>query len=337
MALLQKIHFDTMLIWVMICILFMGGFMIENNIRLVDVLTVLQKDLFDAKYHNRRRKLRFNISWQDEIVIHNKKVKMVRDFKEMYLNKDKFLEQAILSIGTNNKKRLNLQDVVFQFIEIDTHKWLFIGAYQVINLDGDGFNELKKEHFKYANAIKLKELEQFSGRLVVDFINKPQQFYYTSDDIISNVVVSEILPEPYLNMEEKFVGYEHVNKDYKTLFRLLKNKEWKENLSNVFGVYVLTDKNTGKHYVGSATGSNGIYGRWAVYLDKGYDDTDKDYPNKKLKELVKSKGINYIKDNFQYSILEIFPKTELGKTKALEREVYWKDVLKTREFGYNDN
>ncbi|MCQ2581342.1 MAG: hypothetical protein MJ164_04220, partial [Alphaproteobacteria bacterium] len=150
--------------------------MIENNIRLVDVLTVLQKDLFDVTYHNRRRKLRFNISWQDEIVIHNKKVKMVRDFKEMYLNKDKFLEQAILSIGTNNKKRLNLQDVVFQFIEIDTHKWLFIGAYRVINLDGDGFNELKKEHFKYANAIKLKELEQFSGRLVVDFINKPQQF-----------------------------------------------------------------------------------------------------------------------------------------------------------------
>ena len=49
------------------------------------------------------------------------------------------------------------------------------------------------------------------------------------------------------------------------------------------------------------------------------------------------KGIDYIKKHFQYSILEIFPKSELGKQKALNREKYWKKVLQSREFGYNAN
>ncbi len=71
-------------------------------------------------------------------------------------------------------------------------------------------------------------------------------------------------------------------------------------------------------------------------LQAGYDSTES-YPNKQLKKLVKEKGIEYIQRNFSYSLLEIFPKTETGRAKAPERESYWKDVLKTREFGYNVN
>ena len=33
-------------------------------------------------------------------------------------------------------------------------------------------------------------------------------------------------------------------------------------LSNVAGVYVIADQATGKLYVGSATGDEGIWGRW---------------------------------------------------------------------------
>ena len=56
-----------------------------------------------------------------------------------------------------------------------------------------------------------------------------------------------------------------------------------------------------------------------------------------MKEIVDKKGIDYIKKHFQYSILEIFSKSELGKQKALNREKYWKKVLQSREFGYNAN
>ena len=75
-------------------------------------------------------------------------------------------------------------------------------------------------------------------------------------------------------------------------------------------------------------------------MNDGYDKLeleDNKYPNKRLKEIVDKKGIDYIKKHFQYSILEIFSKSELGKQKALNREKYWKKVLQSREFGYNAN
>lgn len=94
-------------------------------------------------------------------------------------------------------------------------------------------------------------------------------------------------------------------------------------------------------YVGSATGEEGIFGRWRTYLSKGYDEEEeksKDYPNKGLKEIVKNNGLDYIKNNFQYSILEIFTKNKLGATKALEREKYWKNLLDSHTpHGYNYN
>ncbi len=54
-------------------------------------------------------------------------------------------------------------------------------------------------------------------------------------------------------------------------------------------------------------------------------------------EIVEKYGISYIKKYFQYSLLEIFPKNEVGKQKALQRERYWKKVLKSKEHGYNAN
>ena len=95
-----------------------------------------------------------------------------------------------------------------------------------------------------------------------------------------------------------------------------------------------------KLYVGSAYGEQGIYGRWSVYLSDGYDKNELEaskYPNVKLKKLVNKHGMEYIQKHFQYTLLEIFPKTEIGKQKAIEREQYWKHVMKSREFGYNKN
>ncbi|MBF1034889.1 MAG: GIY-YIG nuclease family protein [Candidatus Nanosynbacter sp.] len=72
--------------------------------------------------------------------------------------------------------------------------------------------------------------------------------------------------------------------------------DWCRALRSRKGVYLITDKNTGKQYVGSAYGEDGILGRWSVYLKSGYAKNEKEnnkYPNKKLKELVKEKGLKY--------------------------------------------
>ena len=70
-------------------------------------------------------------------------------------------------------------------------------------------------------------------------------------------------------------------------------------------------------------------------IDKNEVENGK-YPNKKLQELVTEKGISYIQDNFQYSILETFT-DDVSDEYIIGRESWWKEALHSREFGYNAN
>lgn len=302
---------------------------------------VLQFDELKKKYPKKRIKLRFNTSWKDS----NSEGKLIeRNYLEMYckLENREFFKNSILSLGSGKKSRMSKKDLVFQFIEVEPHIWLLVDAVDVKEADGSllKFDEFRNSYFPVAKVETLTQYQPFFNRLTVNWKNLPQQFYYVKNEIINSVEINEILPKEYLNLENDFVGYENVSKSYVELSNLIMKNSWKNALSDVFGVYVLTDSYTGKLYIGSATGENGIYGRWKTYLEKGYDkseEEDKKYPNKQLRDLVEKKGIGYIKNNFIYTIVEIFPKNEMGKTKALQREIYWKEALKTRENGYNSN
>lgn len=96
------------------------------------------------------------------------------------------------------------------------------------------------------------------------------------------------------------------------------------------GVYLICDKSNGKKYVGSAYGDAGIWSRWACYIGTGHGWNDE------LTKLVCEKGINYARNNFTFSLLEIMTMTTPDKS-ILDRESFWKNVLLTREHGYNKN
>ena len=53
-------------------------------------------------------------------------------------------------------------------------------------------------------------------------------------------------------------------------------------------------------------------------------------------EEIKAKNPNYIIDNFTYSILEILD-LRTPDVEVIRRETFWKDVLKSKEFGMNNN
>lgn len=303
---------------------------------------ILKFDDLKKKYPKKRIKLRFNTSWLD---INSAGEKLYRDYSKMYITENEeekvFFHDSIMSSKSNKKARISDNDIIFQFIEIKYHVWLLVDAVVIINKVGTkkGYNNFTEREFDVAEGESIDIYKPFFGRLTVDWVNKPQQFFYVNDEIINNIVVREVSSKCYLYRDEEFCGYEKLSLSYSDLKNVIDKQMWKDALRNVYGVYLLTDANTGKLYVGSATGENGIYGRWHTYLDKGYDEEEcnKEYPNKRLKELVKSETIDYIKRNFYYTVLEIFSKNEFGKDKALERESYWKMVLKTREKGYNDN
>ena len=70
--------------------------------------------------------------------------------------------------------------------------------------------------------------------------------------------------------------------------------------------------------------------RWSNYASNGHGG------NKELRRLVDEKGFEYIQQFFQYSILENY-NSKIDDAVILERESWWKDILQTRQFGYNDN
>ena len=70
--------------------------------------------------------------------------------------------------------------------------------------------------------------------------------------------------------------------------------------------------------------------RWTDYIDNGHGG------NVALKHIVDTKGLEYIKANFQYSVLENY-NARMDDNYILDREKWWKDTLCTKRFGYNKN
>ena len=148
---------------------------------------------------------------------------------------------------------------------------------------------------------------------------------------METMVVKEILEEPYV---ETFPGYKNVDIYFSDLEIMMKNQKqnlvWKEALS-IRGIYLITDTKTGKRYVGKADSDGGIWRRWRHYIRNGHGG------DIELRALMESKGIDYARENYKFTLLEIITGEE--EDTINEREKHWKRVLLSREerFGYNRN
>lgn len=171
---------------------------------------------------------------------------------------------------------------------------------------------------------ELAEFNKYSGRLIIKFKNRSQTMIRLAESVIDDCEVYQILPDQYEN--ELFPGYDKVKLSWIELNRVINKEGWKVALQNQKGVYLITDTSNGKMYVGSAYGEEMILGRWKTYVKNGHGG------NIELKKI----SFEHIKSHFEYSILEIYKSTTDDKT-ILEKESWWKEILKTREFGYNLN
>ncbi|WP_318450061.1 GIY-YIG nuclease family protein [Photobacterium leiognathi] len=213
--------------------------------------------------------------------------------------------------------------MVISLIELRKHKWLFAGVYKILS------HEKKSEkHIAYQTEL-LAGQDNLIGRLIVHHKRAGRPSYLKGKSDGGDFEICEILPTR-LEIED-FPGHNNVNISYSQLASVIQQgvQTWKGALSNVKGVYLITDTTNGKHYVGSATGSSGIWQRWSSYVSSGHGG------NKELKILLKESGSAH-KTNFQYSILEIAD-THSTDDQIRTRESYWKNVLCSRQFGYNSN
>jgi len=97
---------------------------------------------------------------------------------------------------------------------------------------------------------------------------------------------------------------------------------WRSVLSAVSGVYLLTNPETGKQYVGSAQGASGFWGRWEEYVASGHGG------NRRMRDVPAA--------DYQISVLEV-ASSSAGPEVMLKMEERWKQKLLSRKYGLNAN
>lgn len=221
------------------------------------------------------------------------------------------------------KRNFHIGQTVFSFIQIGYDEWLFISAATICDI-------LPAQR---ATVTILDRYKGLFGRLIVSY-KKGQtyaRYVFRLDNLISCIKVKEILPCIYSG--DKFEGYDNVNLPYSRLNDIFAGKimpTYYEALKKVTGVYCLTDRSNGKLYIGSATGSGGVWQRWGNYISSKHGG------NVKLRKLYDKEGDVYFEKNFTFTLLEYFG-LSYDPDKVKQREQYWKRCLDTIAHGYNDN
>jgi len=184
----------------------------------------------------------------------------------------------------------------------------------------DKFNFPEEWHTKseWYDLKRNAKTDELSERLVIDWGKSTVSWVQTKD--------KKILEIKSKNSIGDFISYDEVLLNFSDLKKLMtqysSNASWVTALSAVNGIYLIRDRSTGLLYVGSAYGTDGIFGRWKIYSRNGHGG------NKKLKLL------NPV--NFEFSILEIAPPNS-SASEVIERENKWKNRLGTIIYGLNDN
>lgn len=194
----------------------------------------------------------------------------------------------------------------------ETDAWLFGGVFRVLTRHEDRYEVgLLDAGRGFIGRLKLHS--PYRGRTTrVNFENHYEDFE-----------VQEILREPYSGRQ--FPGYEDIDLSFEELETLVKNdrSDWKASLENIKGIYLISDTKTGKRYVGSAYGDQGIWSRWCSYVASGHGG------NVELRALVSDPTLDYCRTNFRFALLENRSSRTPDEV-VLYREAFWKRILVTR-------
>jgi len=215
---------------------------------------------------------------------------------------------------------------ILSLIHLGSTRWLFAGVYEVLGVAPGKWKATTC--YRYSTR-EIDGLGHLTGRAVVEFNKTFRASYLRGKKYVDQISVVAI-SEQRMTIGD-FPGFNGIRLSHVMLGTLVRgsNPSWRAALSNVAGVYLITDTSTGKHYVGSAYGGDGIWQRWTAYAKTAHGG------NKELRTLLKQEGAEHAQF-FQFTLLEVCDINSSDEL-IISRETHWKKVLMSREFGLNNN
>lgn len=256
-------------------------------------------------------------------------------------------DPAVLSFYTSVQKRgrLDRYQFVMAFVVSGSGKSVFRGMYEIT----DRYS-LSLEHFSslylpealkksYAAAVAAGDydfyaitpssyLSTYDHRLIIDW-GRANVVWLQSFSVDRPKVVLEILPAGFFRPFDGFSSISLARSELEFLFAHKDaNPDWVGQLSRVAGIYLILDEETGRQYIGSASGRRGVWGRWESYF------LDPSGGNTLLKSVLDLNpgAFRY----FRYSILHVMPGNSVASDVVAQESLY-KKMLGTRAHGLNLN
>lgn len=197
----------------------------------------------------------------------------------------------------------------------------FVGVFQVLS-----FEHKPDNHFYY-DLREMPGFEDLKERVIFDWGKAAISWHqWLRPNELRTVL--EIQPKPF---SQPFTDYLDFTLSFAELAELVANQsprdEWSRMLSAMAGVYLILDRSNGKQYIGSASGSEGIWGRW-----KDYVATQGHGGNTELVKLLAADASHG--QHFQFTILMTLPKT-MTRTEVIKREYLFMKKLGSRAHGLN--
>ena len=255
-------------------------------------------------------------------IFDNSKVQLVRhkdsrtEYRDILKDRNKLIEYQ----KEQSSEVFKNTDYIVSFIGQERSKSLLFGFFKV--------NGVKKIDEKfYYDLEEIAVCGDLIDRVVIDWGKATLAWHQKYKSYPKEIV--EILPKGYLG---EFPGLTNFILEFQELKRLIENpdanRDWKNHLSSVNGIYMILDKFTGNQYIGSACGKDGIWQRWFEY------SKTKDGGNKLLIKLLETD--NEYHKNFQYTVLQTLP-SNLTQKEVVGIEKLYKIKFGTKSHGLNLN
>lgn len=186
------------------------------------------------------------------------------------------------------------------------------------------YREWHKAGFHY-ELTRIPGYEDFCGRVVIEWGKAAIVWVQNGDKRVYELLPSGRSLPPFKDYLDFTLTFSELRSLH---IHQAANSDWRARLSAVAGVYLIVATTTGKQYVGAASGSGGIWGRWACYAKDGHAgnihlrklvESDDDYPNA-----------------FAFSLLQIVPRS-YTRHEVLKLEMRYKAKLGKKATDLNGN